>query len=513
MRVGLSIIPLLLSLFPALYPPAHAVAGSLLFNGSNYLSATATSSKFDFGTGNFTIEWWQKFSNTTSGAAPRVFSFGCYPTQKFQASIEGGTLYIGINDSWALYPTLTNYINKWSHIAIVRNGGTITIYQNGTSIQSATYTTAINVSTSNLAIGSENTGCTYRSSTNFGGLLSKVRMVKSAVYTTAFTPSTTYGLIANTIFMLDADTAAPLSDTGNTGAAVSFNNIGTTGVASNSEVPALPKLSQTALSVVQTTVAYKDNLTLTTSGGSTAGSTTFSLVSGPCTLSGSTLTPTGAGTCVVNATMAGDSSYDPVTSANRSITVTAKALTISGITIPDKNYNETTTATIAGTPTLVGVIAGDTVTLNTSAARAVFANSAVGNSKSVTVSGYSISGASAGGYSLTQPSGFTASILKGAPVIVSTAPEVSAYRSATPLDFSSNSIPGRVTFFLGKVRVPGCINIAVSAANSYSIRCNWKPSRSGQLAPIAVFTPTDSNYATITQQFPTTSVSRRTNRR
>jgi hypothetical protein len=33
------------------------------------------------------------------------------------------------------------------------------------------------------------------------------------------------------------------------------------------------------------------------------------------------------------------------------------------------------------------------------------------------------------------------------------------------------------------------------------------------LAPIAIFTPNDSNYATITLQFPTTSVSRRANRR
>lgn len=504
---------LLFSLLPAQHLPAHAAAGSLLFTGSNYLSATATNSKFNFGTGDFTIEWWQKFSSSTSGAAPRVFSFGCYPTQKFQASIEGGTLYVGINNSWAFSPSLSNYVNKWSHIAIVRSSGTITIYQNGSSIQSGSYSSSIDVSSSVLAIGSENTDCAYRSSTNFGGLLSKVRMVKSAVYTSSFTPSTTYGLITNTIFMLDADTAAPLTDTGNTGTATSFNNIGTTGVASNSEVPALPKLSQTALTIVQTTVAYKNNLTLTTSGGSTGGSTTFSLVSGPCTLSGSTLSPTGAGTCVVNATMAGDSSYDPVTSANRSISVTAKALTISGISIADKNYNGTAAATISGTPTLVGLIPGDTVTLNIGSASASFANSAVGNNKSVTVSGYTISGTNASGYSLSQPSGLTATILKGEPVVLVSAPTASAFRSTTPLDFSNNSIPGRVTFFLGKVRVPGCINIPVTAANSYSVRCNWKPSQSGQLAPVAVFTPNDSNYASITQQFPITSVARRTNKR
>lgn len=510
-KLAISLLALLAPFFPQSLSPAYAAAGSLLFNGSNYLSANATNSKFNFGTGDFTVEWWQKQSSTTSGAASRVFAFGCYSSQRFQASIEGGTLYIGINGSWVMYPTLSNYLDKWSHIAIVRSGGSMKIYQNGNQIGSTTsYATAIDASSFNLSIGAEYSNCASRSVTYFGGLLSKMRMTTTAVYTSAFTPSTTYGLVANTIFMLDAETGAPLADTRNTGTAITFVNNGTTGVASNSEVPALPKQSQSTLTVSQTSVAYKNDLSLTTSGGSGTGSLTFAKVSGPCTVTGSTLTPTGAGTCVVNATKAGDATYDPVTSANKSITITAQALTITGITIANKNYNGNTTAAISGAPTLVGLLPGDTVTLSTGSATASFATSTVGTNKAITVSGYSISGGNSAGYTLTQPSGFTASVLAGQVPVTATIPTSSVYRAPTNISVSTGSVAGRVTFYLGKVRIPGCINKPVTAATSYSLTCPWKPTGSGTLRPYAIFTPNDSNYSSITYYFEPIKVARRT---
>ena len=52
---------------------------------------------------------------------------------------------------------------------------------------------------------------------------------------------------------------------------------------------------------------------------------------------------------------------------------------------------------------LVGVVAGDTVTLDTSSATGTFATAAVGTGKTVTVAGLTIGGADAGNYTLTQP--------------------------------------------------------------------------------------------------------------
>lgn len=83
---------------------------------------------------------------------------------------------------------------------------------------------------------------------------------------------------------------------------------------------------------------------------------------------------------------------------------TGLGLTVSGITASDRLYDGTTAATIntAGA-VLVGVIEGDTVSLVTTGAVGAFTNKNVGVNKTVMTSGFTITGASAGKYSLTQP--------------------------------------------------------------------------------------------------------------
>jgi formylglycine-generating enzyme required for sulfatase activity len=83
--------------------------------------------------------------------------------------------------------------------------------------------------------------------------------------------------------------------------------------------------------------------------------------------------------------------------------ITAKTLTVTGLTSSNKVYDGTTAATVTGTAALSGVISGDTVTLG-GIRVSVFANKNVGTSKAITTSGYTLSGADAGNYSLTQPS-------------------------------------------------------------------------------------------------------------
>lgn len=98
---------------------------------------------------------------------------------------------------------------------------------------------------------------------------------------------------------------------------------------------------------------------------------------------------------------------------NTTNTVTAKGLTITGITANDKIFDNTTTATLSGTPTLVGVISGDepNVSVDASAVVANFNDATVNNNKPVTVSGYTLTGSASGNYALSQPTGLTASIL------------------------------------------------------------------------------------------------------
>ncbi len=85
------------------------------------------------------------------------------------------------------------------------------------------------------------------------------------------------------------------------------------------------------------------------------------------------------------------------------LTVDQAELAVSGAIAEDKIYDGTTAATLDTIlAALVGVIGGDDVTLDTSAAVSEFADSNVGT-WAVTVSGMALTGGASGNYFLTQP--------------------------------------------------------------------------------------------------------------
>ena len=111
----------------------------------------------------------------------------------------------------------------------------------------------------------------------------------------------------------------------------------------------------------------------------------------------------------------------PTTSAN----ITAKALTVTGLTGVNRTYDGTTAATLTGTAALPAAEAagagstadgkpytGDTLSLGGTAS-AAFADknvNPVGSPKTITVTGITLGGAGAGNYTITQPAGITANI-------------------------------------------------------------------------------------------------------
>jgi len=95
--------------------------------------------------------------------------------------------------------------------------------------------------------------------------------------------------------------------------------------------------------------------------------------------------------------------------ASATANITAKSVTITGLSAANKQYDGTTKATVSGTAVISGKVSTDTVTV--SAGTASFANALVGNGKTVTFSGWSLTGADAGNYSLSaQPASVTANI-------------------------------------------------------------------------------------------------------
>lgn len=103
---------------------------------------------------------------------------------------------------------------------------------------------------------------------------------------------------------------------------------GTNAIATKQLTFSIAKASRTAtISTSSATFGADTSLTSTVDFGS--GATSYNVVSGPCTIAGSTLTPTGVGTCNVTVTYAADANNLETTSASKAITIGAAARTLS----------------------------------------------------------------------------------------------------------------------------------------------------------------------------------------
>ena len=170
-------------------PPPSGVGGSLLFNGTSDAFYSASSGDFNIGTGNFTIEWFQK--QLMSDSHPRVFSVGQYPSASAAVSIEGNIFYFWANGSYRLnYSPKDSFVNRWVHIAIVRNGSALTVYEDGSLAATTTYTGSVGDSSETLFMGNEGLVTTPNDSF-FNGNITNFRWSKGvARYTTTFSKPT-----------------------------------------------------------------------------------------------------------------------------------------------------------------------------------------------------------------------------------------------------------------------------------------------------------------------------------
>lgn len=153
------------------------------------------------------------------------------------------------------------------------------------------------------------------------------------------------------------------------------------------------------------------------SASASSGLTVAFGATGACSMADAdTVHLTGSGSCTITASQTGNGTYSAATPVQQSFSIAQKAITITGITVDNKEYDGTTAATIAGSAALSGVINSDDVTLGGSPV-ATFTSEDVANTIPVTVTGYTLGGAAAGSYSLSQPTGLTADIT-GKPLTV-----------------------------------------------------------------------------------------------
>ena len=123
---------------------------------------------------------------------------------------------------------------------------------------------------------------------------------------------------------------------------------------------------------------------------------------------------TEAGTYTVGIDVVAGTGYGNQTmhSEQWTFTIGPKPVTITDISADNKVYDGTVNATITGTPAISGLVVGDEndVTVVTTSAKAAFADADAGTAKTVNFSGYALTGAKAGNYTLAQPASVTANI-------------------------------------------------------------------------------------------------------
>ena len=179
-------------------------------------------------------------------------------------------------------------------------------------------------------------------------------------------------------------------------------------------------ITQAALTITANDVSKVYGATITGASGSTAF-TNSTLQNGETIGSVTIAYGTGSASTAIVATYTGSvtpsaatgGTFNPanysITYVTGKITVTPATLTISGLAGVNKVYDGTTTATLSGTATLVGVIGSDVVNLSGTRS-SVFPSKVVGTGLAITVTGYTLTGANAANYTLTQPTGLTADI-------------------------------------------------------------------------------------------------------
>jgi hypothetical protein len=167
-------------------------ATSIYFDGDgDTITATGTLGDFNFGSGDFTIDYWQYTSTVTAG--DRVYNIGegdGPPMQHFVRSATDATEHVKIGFGGTTYRLKSSSNDMqdgaWHHWAIVRNGASLTMYVDGEGKDTDAIGGSFDYQTNApMHLGSYYTN---NSSENYTGYLDEFRVSKGiARWTSDFT--------------------------------------------------------------------------------------------------------------------------------------------------------------------------------------------------------------------------------------------------------------------------------------------------------------------------------------
>jgi hypothetical protein len=179
---------------------AQSVFGgaSCLFDGSGDYVRTANQTDFDFGTGDFTIDFRIRFNSLPTGDnyPNQVAPFCDGPAGSASQNgfyIGNPNIYYNVNDSQRIVSGEHGMvINTWYHVGLCRNGNDWKIYIDGDLVASAN--NSINIPTYDNSV--DVMGDDYGAMNKFNGNLDEYRILKgfADTYNILNTPVAAYSL-------------------------------------------------------------------------------------------------------------------------------------------------------------------------------------------------------------------------------------------------------------------------------------------------------------------------------
>jgi len=159
--------------------------GSLYFDGTGDSVNVPSSNSINFGSGNWTIEFWMYTANVSTRQD--------ILDRRATATVTGWMLWMNgtaarlafyTSFGWPFITSNTDIIaNTWTHVAVVRNGNSFKMYQNGVEVASGTNASAMPDDNTYLRIGTSVENANY-----YNGYIQDLRITKYARYTGTFTP-------------------------------------------------------------------------------------------------------------------------------------------------------------------------------------------------------------------------------------------------------------------------------------------------------------------------------------
>jgi hypothetical protein len=157
---------------------------SIYFDGSGDYLTVRTSPLLDFGTGNFTVEFWWYPTTVATDQGFLGGGSGCYDfVWRTSTGFNLGRVNVAFDNTFAFSPV----VNTWYHVAYSRSGTSLRVFVNGTQVGStATNSISYGTNGTTAVIGGSTTGDRLMT-----GYIDDLRITNGfARYTANFTPPT-----------------------------------------------------------------------------------------------------------------------------------------------------------------------------------------------------------------------------------------------------------------------------------------------------------------------------------